>query len=65
MAIEIRELREGKRIAASTLENFYKRKTNPRKSTLKAIEEWMDKNEEIDNNNNTINNSDSKGNNEI
>src|SRR6185312_8265524 len=32
MAIEIRELREGKRIAASTLENFYKRKTNPRKS---------------------------------
>src|SRR6185369_16588157 len=41
MAIEIRELREGKGIAASTLKNFYKRKTNPRKSTLKAIEEWM------------------------
>jgi hypothetical protein len=39
MATEIRELREGKGVAASTLKSFYERKTNPRKSTLKAIEE--------------------------
>ena len=58
MAIEIR-------IAASTLKNFYKRKTNPRKSTLKAIEEWVDKNEEIDDIDNIINDSDSKEDNEI
>ena len=48
MATEIRELREGKGVAASTLKNFYKRKTNPRKSTLSAIEEWIDKNKEIE-----------------
>ena len=47
MAIEIRELREGKGIAASTLKIFYKRKTNPRKRTLEAIQEWIDKNKEI------------------
>ena len=47
MATEIRELREGKGIAASTLKSFYERKTNPRKSTLKAIEEWIDKNKEM------------------
>ena len=49
MATEIRELREEKGIVASTLKSFYKRKTNPRKSTLKAIEEWMDKIKEIEN----------------
>lgn len=48
MATEIRELREGKGVAASTLKSFYERKTNPRKSTLKAIEEWIDKNKEIE-----------------
>ena len=48
MATEIRELREGKGAAASTLKSFYERKTNPRKSTLKAIEEWIDKNKEIE-----------------
>ena len=47
MATEIRELREGKGVAASTSKSFYERKTNPRKSTLKAIEEWIDKNKEI------------------
>jgi len=47
MAAEIRELRKGKGVAASTLKSFYKRKTNPRKSTLKAIEEWLNKNREI------------------
>jgi hypothetical protein len=62
MATEIRELREEKGIAASTLKNFYKRKTNPRKRTLEAIEEWMDNNKEIDanDNDNIINSSDSK-----
>jgi len=45
---KIRELREGKGVAASTLKSFYERKTNPRKSTLKAIEEWIDKNKEIE-----------------
>jgi len=47
MTTEIRELREGKGVAASTLKNFNNRKTNPRKSTLKAIEEWIDKNKEM------------------
>ena len=65
MATEIRELRDGKSVAASTLKSFYKRKTNPRKSTLKAIEEWMDKNEEIDDSDNIINSSDIKEDNEI
>ena len=48
MATEIRELCEEKGVAASTLKNFYKRKTNPRKKTLEAIEEWIDKNKEIE-----------------
>jgi len=48
MATEIRELREGKGAASSTLKSFYERKTNPRKRTLKAIEEWIDKNKEIE-----------------
>jgi len=47
MATEIRELREGKGVAASTLKSFYDRKTNSRKSALKAIEEWLNKNKEI------------------
>jgi len=65
MATEIRELREGKGIAASTLKNFYERKTNPRKKTLEAIEEWLNKNKEIDDNDNIINSSNSKKDNEI
>ena len=65
MAAEIRELREGKGVAASTLENFYKRKTNPRKRTLEAIEEWIAKNKEIDDNDNIINSSDNKEDNGI
>ena len=67
MATKIRELREEKGIAASTLKNFYKRKTNPRKRTLEAIEEWMDNNKEIDanDNDNIINSSDNKEDNGI
>jgi hypothetical protein len=64
MATEIRELREGKGVAASTLKSFYKRKTNPRKRTLEAIEEWISKNKEIDDNDNIIN-SDNKEDNGI
>jgi len=48
MATEIRELHEGRGIAASTLKSFYKRKTNSRKRTLEAIEEWINKNKEIE-----------------
>ncbi|CAG8679880.1 7213_t:CDS:2 [Dentiscutata erythropus] len=65
MATEIRELREGKGVAASTLKKFYKRKTNPRKSTLNAIKEWIDNNKEIDDSDNIINSSDNKEDNEI
>jgi len=65
MATEIRELREGKGVAASTLKKFYKRKTNPRKSTLNAIEEWINNNKEIDDSDNIINSSDNKEDNEI
>src|SRR6185312_4903116 len=42
LATEIRELREEKGVAASTLKSFYQRKTNPRKRTLEAIQEWID-----------------------
>src|SRR6185369_6782741 len=33
----------GKGIANSTLNNFYQRKTNPRKITVEAVQEWVDK----------------------
>ena len=42
--MEIRELLgEGKGVAASTIKNFYQRKTNPRKRTVDAIQEWVNK----------------------
>ena len=34
---------EGKGIAASTIKNFYQRKTNPRSKTIEAIQEWINK----------------------
>jgi hypothetical protein len=44
MVMEIRELLgEGKGVAASTIKNFYQRKTNPRRKTIDAIQEWVDK----------------------
>ena len=46
MASEIYTLREGKGIAASTLKNFYLRKTNPRKITVEAIQEWINREKE-------------------
>ena len=62
MATEICELRDGKGVAASTLKSFYKRKTNPRKSTLNAIEEWIDNNKEIDDSDNIISSNDKEDN---
>ena len=44
MAMEIRELlAEGKGIVASTIKNFYQRKTNPRSKIIEAIQEWVNK----------------------
>ena len=59
MATEIYTLREGKGIAVSTLKNFYLRKTNPRKMTVEAVQEWVDKEkerreEDVDSLNNTV-----------
>jgi hypothetical protein len=65
MATEIRKLCEERGITASTLKIFYKQKTTPKRSTLKVIEEWMDRNKEIDDSDNIIHNSDSKEDNEI
>ena len=38
---EIKDLRKGS-IGVSTLENFYKRKTNPKPKTLKVIVSWIE-----------------------
>ena len=76
MAFEIYKLLEEK---ASTVRNFYLRRTTPRKKTVEAIQRWIDEekkkdvihldgeneNEEIDNNDNIINNSNSIKDNEI
>src|SRR5215211_5035755 len=57
VATQIRELRGGKGIANSTPNNFYQRKTNPRKITVEAVQEWVDKekgkeNDGVNNNDN-------------
>jgi len=59
VATQIRELRGGKGIANSTLNNFYQRKTNPRKITVEAVQEWVDKekvkeNDGVNNNDNDM-----------
>ena len=73
------KLLERKAVAASTIRNFYLRRTNPRKNTIKVIQRWIDeekkeiinheddedKNKEMDDSDNIINNSDSKEDNEI
>ena len=65
MAFEIYKLLEEKAVVASTIRNFYLRRTTPRKKTIEAIQRWIDeekkkdvihldgenKNEEIDNSN--------------
>ena len=44
MVIEIRQLLgDGKGVAASTIKNFYQRKTNPRRKTIEATQQWFDK----------------------
>jgi len=44
MVMEIRELLgEGKGVAASTIKNFYQRKTNPKRKTIEAIQKWVEK----------------------
>ena len=81
MAFEIHNLLgKGKTVAASTIRNFYLRRTTPRKKTIKASQRWIDEekkkdvnhsdgeneNEEIDNSdNNIVINSNSKEDNEI
>ena len=78
MVFEIHKLLgEGKVVAASTIRNFYLRRTTPRKKTMEAIQRWIDekenvndeddehKNKEIDDSGNIINSSDSKEDNEI
>ena len=77
MAFEIYKLLEEKAVTASTIRNFYLRRTTPRKKTIEAIQRWIDEekenvnhsgddeNKEIDDSDNVINNSDSKEDNEI
>ena len=78
MVFEIHKLLgEGKVVAASTIRNFYLRRTTPREKTIEAIQRWIDekenvndeddehKNKEIDNSDNIINDSNSIKDNEI
>ena len=34
---------EGKGVAASTIKNFYQRKTNTRRKKIEAIQQWVEK----------------------
>ena len=74
MPFEIYKLFGEKAVAASIIQNFYLRRTTPRKKTIEAIRYWIDKEKEnvnheddeiIDGSDNIINNSGSKGDNEI
>jgi hypothetical protein len=77
MAFEICNLLgEGKAVAASTIRNFYFRRTNPRKKTIEVIQRWIDEekvnhsdgddeNKEIDDSDNVINSSNNKKDKEI
>ena len=67
MAFEIYKLLEEKAVAASTIQNFYLRRTIPRKKTIEAIQRWIDEEKKKDvihldgeNENEEIDNSDSK-----
>ena len=67
MAFEIYKLLEEKAVAASTIRNFYLRRTTPRKKTIEAIQCWIDEEKKKDvihldgeNENEEIDNSDSK-----
>jgi hypothetical protein len=77
MAFEIYKLLEEKAVAASTIRNFYLRRTIPREKTIEAIQRWIDekenvndeddehKNKEIDNSVSVINDNNSIKDNEI
>jgi len=56
VATQIRELRGGQAIVYSTLNDFYQRKTNPRKITVEAVQKWVDKEKEKEND--CVNNND-------
>ena len=67
MTFEIYKLLEEKAVAASTIRNFYLRRTTPRKKTIEAIQRWIDEEKKKDvihldgeNENEEIDNSDSK-----
>ena len=48
MVFEIHKLLgEGKVVAASTIRNFYLRRTTPRKKTIEAIQRWIDEKENV------------------
>ena len=80
IAFEIHNLLgKGKTVAASTIRNFYFRRTTPRKKTIEAIQRWIDEekkenvnhsdgddeNKEIDDSDNVISNSNGKKYNKI
>jgi len=70
MAYEIHKLLdEQKTVAASTIRNFYLRRTTPRKKAIEAIQRWIDEEKvnhsDGDDENKEIDNSDSKEENEI
>src|SRR6185369_1609482 len=49
MAFEIHKLLgEGKAVAASTIRNFYLRRTTPRKKSIMAIQSWIDEEKKKD-----------------
>src|SRR5207237_1649293 len=63
ISFEIYKLLEEKAVTASTIRNFYLRRTTPRKKTIEAIQRWIDEekkenvnhsDEEIDNSDNII-----------
>jgi len=48
MVFEIHKLLgEGKVVAASTIRNFYLRRTTPREKTIEAIQRWIDEKENV------------------
>ena len=72
MAFEINNLLDKQKvITASTIRNFYLRRTTPREKTIEAIQRWIDKEKKnVNHEDDEIigggdNNSDSKGDNEI
>src|SRR5207253_5485240 len=42
ISFEIYKLLEEKAVTASTIRNFYLRRTTPRKKTIEAIQRWID-----------------------